>query len=603
MKKVWSLVLALVMCLGLTVPAFAANAPRTSAFTDVSANAYYAKPVAWAVEQGITKGTTSTTFSPGDSCTIAQILTFLWRSAGRPGAASANMAWKDELSAVVSWAKTKGINDPYLNGYCGRDKAVEYMWRAAGCPEPTVTAKFEDVSPYASYTKAVSWALEKGITNGTGSLTFSPSQICSRGDIATFLYREAVEPLKNVTLPSRDAMLAEFVSLINEERAKEGLSPVTTYSTLTAAAQLRSAEVAQSVSHTRPNGTDYTTALAETGADQNVSGSYELVMGGPTSPSYFINSCMMNSPNYKEAILNPEFTHVGVGYTYYSSGKYRNYWSVIFTRVDGDTNNAQASGWPQATPTYGDSGLLYSTDSGISLTLWENYVNARIATSYSVTATAVNFSPDWLRVHGSNFTVSWSVDDPSLLTLEEVLYDGVPRQVKITGEKAGNAKITCKVTAHDGYVAEAYCYIEVRPRGAATTTPTTPSTSGMTAEQMCARVVELVNQERAKQGLSPLSTMPSLTAAANIRAPELVTLFSHNRPDGTQCFTAFKEAKVTGYFTAGENIAAGYSTPEAVMNGWMNSPGHRANILTADFTHIGVGYYNGCWVQMFIGVR
>ena len=120
---------------------------------------------------------------------------------------------------------------------------------------------------------------------------------------------------------------------------------------------------------------------------------------------------------------------------------------------------------------------------------------------------------------------------------------------------------------------------------------------------MCARVVELVNQERAKQGLSPLSTMTNLTAAANIRAPELVVLFDHNRPDGTQCFTALREANVTGYFTAGENIAAGYSTPEAVVNGWMNSSGHRANILNSSFTHIGVGYYNGYWVQMFIGVR
>ena len=114
-------------------------------------------------------------------------------------------------------------------------------------------------------------------------------------------------------------------------------------------------------------------------------------------------------------------------------------------------------------------------------------------------------------------------------------------------------------------------------------------------------MVRLVNEERAKEGLSPLSTLPELDAAADVRAPEVAEYFSHDRPDGSSCFTVLRECGVTGFWTAGENIAAGTSSPEAVVEMWMNSPGHRANILSADFTHIGVGCQGTSWVQLFIG--
>lgn len=115
-------------------------------------------------------------------------------------------------------------------------------------------------------------------------------------------------------------------------------------------------------------------------------------------------------------------------------------------------------------------------------------------------------------------------------------------------------------------------------------------------------VIRLVNEERAKEGLSALKTTDAITQAAQVRADELLQLFEHTRPDGRSCFTALSEAGV-GYRTAGENIAMGYPTPAAVVNGWMNSPGHRANILNGSFTTIGVGYNSqgSCWVQMFVG--
>lgn len=119
-------------------------------------------------------------------------------------------------------------------------------------------------------------------------------------------------------------------------------------------------------------------------------------------------------------------------------------------------------------------------------------------------------------------------------------------------------------------------------------------------------VLQLVNQARADQGLAPLTTAPALTAAAQTRAEELTVSYSHTRPDGSSCFTALDQAGVA-YRAAGENIAAGYATPEDVVAGWMASDGHRANLLSEDFTQMGLGYapaedgYGHYWAQLFVG--
>ena len=117
------------------------------------------------------------------------------------------------------------------------------------------------------------------------------------------------------------------------------------------------------------------------------------------------------------------------------------------------------------------------------------------------------------------------------------------------------------------------------------------------------RIVELVNEERAKAGLNALTLKEDITEAAQVRAVECETLFSHTRPNGTSFVTALKEAGVS-YRGAGENIAWGQKTPEQVMEGWMNSAGHRANILNEKYTSIGVGYYQNAsgvnyWSQLF----
>ncbi len=120
-----------------------------------------------------------------------------------------------------------------------------------------------------------------------------------------------------------------------------------------------------------------------------------------------------------------------------------------------------------------------------------------------------------------------------------------------------------------------------------------------------AQVVALMNQERANAGIGGISQNASLDAVAQIRAQEIAQSFSHTRPNGTSCFTVLDEGGIA-YMTAGENIAAGYGDPASVMSGWMNSPGHRANILNGSFGQVGIGYYTDpnsgygtYWVQIF----
>lgn len=164
--------------------------PVTTPFVDVPATEYYARPVAWAVENGITVGTSETTFSPNDTCTQAQILTFLWRANGCPEPYKTMWLWWDNeyWAKAYKWGAQKSlylalvVDDP-----CTRADVVTYLWKLAGKPTPGTSCSFTDVP--ASLTDAVSWAVEQGITVGTSATTFSPDDTCTRGQIVTFLYR------------------------------------------------------------------------------------------------------------------------------------------------------------------------------------------------------------------------------------------------------------------------------------------------------------------------------------------------------------------------------------------------------------------------------
>ena len=147
--------------------------------------------------------------------------------------------------------------------------------------------------------------------------------------------------------------------------------------------------------------------------------------------------------------------------------------------------------------------------------------------------------------------------------------------------------------------------------GTITAAPAQAATSGTQQTTAAAgnseidKVIALCNQARAKEGLPALAKSDALCAASQARSAELVRVFSHDRPDGRSCFTIFNEMGI-GYNAAAENIAAGQRSPEDVVNAWLNSPGHRRNIMSAAYTKIGVGLvqqqgtaYGYYWTEMF----
>ena len=169
------------------------DAPR---FMDVPADAYYAVPVAWAVDKKITSGTSLTTFSPANTCTRAHILTFLWRAVGSPKDSSGNhfndVCSDDYFYNAALWAYDMGmVEGESFEGdlACTRAATVTYLWQCAGSPEPDGQCVFDDVPADAPYAEAVAWAVENGITTGTSATTFSPNMVCDRGQIVTFLHR------------------------------------------------------------------------------------------------------------------------------------------------------------------------------------------------------------------------------------------------------------------------------------------------------------------------------------------------------------------------------------------------------------------------------
>ena len=170
-------------------------------FTDVPEGAYYEDAVIWAVDNNITNGTSATTFEPNNICTRAQIVAFLWRAAGRPAPKSAEMPFADVKKGcyyynAVLWAAengiTKGTTETTFspNATCSRAQAVTMLWRSQGSPEVKSENTFADVSANEYYFDAVLWAVQEGVTLGTTETTFSPNEKCNRAQIVTFLWRE-----------------------------------------------------------------------------------------------------------------------------------------------------------------------------------------------------------------------------------------------------------------------------------------------------------------------------------------------------------------------------------------------------------------------------
>ena len=196
-------------------------AEKKNIFNDVPKSSPFYEAIYWAVDHGITVGTSPTTFSPNTTCKRKHIIVFLWRSCGKatnsswtyPYTADQSLSATSDFGKAATWAFWRsprieqGIfrsGDPNQlvfepERYCTRGEAVIYLWRLAGCPVTNVikASQFKDVKVNDKSTdsylrelpSAVAWAVENGITNGTSDNTFSPEKTCTRGQIVTFLYR------------------------------------------------------------------------------------------------------------------------------------------------------------------------------------------------------------------------------------------------------------------------------------------------------------------------------------------------------------------------------------------------------------------------------
>lgn len=174
--------------------------PSQKGFNDVKSGDYFYDAVNWAVEKGITTGTSATTFSPNASCTRAQIVTFLWRASGSPEPKTASNSFTDVAAnayyrKAVLWAVENGITTGTSattfspNAPCTRAQGVTFLWRANGSKAASAAASFTDVASDAYYAPAVAWAAEQNVTGGVGNGLFSPDTTCTRAQNVSMLYR------------------------------------------------------------------------------------------------------------------------------------------------------------------------------------------------------------------------------------------------------------------------------------------------------------------------------------------------------------------------------------------------------------------------------
>ena len=170
-------------------------------FGDVPETAYYAESVAWALNNGVAAGTSADSFSPDEACSRAQLMTFLWRAEGCPEPVSQDCPFTDVpadayYTKAVLWAVEQGITSGTTDTtfspkqVCTRAQVVSFLWRAEGSPAPASGGlPFADLVSGAYYYKAVKWAAQQGIVSGVSETSFAPNQACTRGQAVTLLYR------------------------------------------------------------------------------------------------------------------------------------------------------------------------------------------------------------------------------------------------------------------------------------------------------------------------------------------------------------------------------------------------------------------------------
>ena len=190
-------------------PVPSAEPVTVAGFKDVLESDYFSNSVIWAVNHGITNGTSTTKFSPNADCTRAQMVTFLWRANGSPAPTAAENPFADVVDGkyyakAVLWAVERGVTEGVSaskfgpDRVCTRAQAVTFLWRLNGSPVSTVTENpFLDVKAGMFYSDAVLWAIQQGVTTGKSASKFAPDGVCTRAQIVTFLYRDQASKAPN----------------------------------------------------------------------------------------------------------------------------------------------------------------------------------------------------------------------------------------------------------------------------------------------------------------------------------------------------------------------------------------------------------------------
>ncbi len=229
LKKKHALIILLAASLLFCSIAAPASAAVKMVFWDVGVSNYFYNAVTWAVCRNITSGTTDTTFSPEKPCTRAQAVTFLWRANGSKKVSGVSNPFRDVKTTdyyyyAVLWASknkiTSGVDADHFgpDQTCSRGQIVSFMWRTEGKPGSYASIKFRDVPSDAYYYNPVRWAVRNGVTQGTTAQTFSPDDPCTRGQIVTLLYRYYFERYINAdhgsahTLDGKVAIVSIFAN-------------------------------------------------------------------------------------------------------------------------------------------------------------------------------------------------------------------------------------------------------------------------------------------------------------------------------------------------------------------------------------------------------
>ncbi len=291
--------------------------------------------------------------------------------------------------------------------------------------------------------------------------------------------------------------------------------------------------------------------------------------------------------------VNPTSVTLGVGESYTISentngGTYANAANLKWTSSNAGVATVTKGSANKATIKAKGPGTAY-----IKVTLY-NGKTAQCKVTVKTAPSSVKTSPTSLTLGvGESYTISENTNSGSYANAANLKWTSTNSNVvTVTKRSANKATITAKgagtayikITLYNGKTAQ--CKVTVKE------------------DPYAEKVLEIVNDERVKAGKKPLAARADLTELANIRVKEIVEKFSHERPDGTNVFKMAVERGIS-YGSMAENIAMGQGTPESVMNAWMNSQGHRNNILSSSYTYVGIAHYKyndiDYWVQVFLG--